>query len=81
VVLDEITLRRIAEKTGGEYFNARNEETLKKVYEEIDRLEKTETEGTVYTDYRELFEWALLPGMALLLLELLLSATRFRTLP
>ena len=81
VVLDEVTLRRIADLTGGRYFNARDAETLRDVYEEIDRLEKTESEGVVYTDYRELFEWALLPAMALLFLELLLAATRFRTLP
>ena len=81
VVLDEITLRRIADLTGGKYYNARDAQALLDVYEEIDRLEKTESEGVVYTDYRELFEWALLPGMALLLIELLLSATRFLTLP
>ena len=81
VTLDETTLRQIAEVTGGRYFNARDVETLRQVYEQIDQLEKTETEGVVYTDYRELFEWALLPAMAFLLLELLLSATRFLTLP
>ncbi|MFH0946748.1 MAG: VWA domain-containing protein [Planctomycetota bacterium] len=81
VMLDEVTLSRIADLTGGRYFNARDAESLQDVYEAIDRLEKTEAEGVVYTDYRELFEWALLPGMAFLFLELLLSATRFRTLP
>ncbi|MBI4878975.1 MAG: VWA domain-containing protein [Planctomycetes bacterium] len=81
VRLDERTLARIAELTEGRYFNARDSEALVRVYEEIDRLEKSETEGVLYTDYRELFEYLLLPGAGLLLLELLLCATRFLTLP
>ncbi len=81
VRLDERTLAKIAELTEGRYFNARDAETLLRVYEEIDRLEKSETEGVLYTDYRELFEYLLLPGAGLLLLELLLRATRFLTLP
>lgn len=81
VVLDEVTLRRIADATGGEYFNARDTRALENVYQRIDELEKTETEGVIYTDYRELFELFLLPGVALLLLEILLASTRFRTLP
>lgn len=81
VTLDEATLKMLAETTGGRYFNARDTETLKRVYGEIDRLEKTESEGRLYTEYRELFTWALYPGLVLILLELLLGGTRFRSLP
>ena len=81
VRLDEKTLKMIADTTGGRYFNARDTDALKRVYAEIDRLEKTKTEGRLYTEYRELFTWALYPGLVLILLELLLGATRFRSLP
>ncbi len=81
VRLDEETLKAIAEATGARYFSAADTETLSRVYAEIDRLEKTLTEGHVYTEYRELFPWALWPGLVLLVLELTLVSTRFRSLP
>jgi Ca-activated chloride channel family protein len=79
--LDEKTLKTIAETTGGKYFNATNTESLKNVYAEIDKLEKTVSEGRRYTQYRELYGFALLPGLCLILLEIALVSTRFRTLP
>jgi len=79
--LDEETLEMLAEKTGGKYFNAQTTEALRDVYAEIDRLEKTKTEGRLYMEYKELFQFALYPGLVLILLELLLTATRFRSLP
>lgn len=81
VRLDEKNLKMLAETTEGRYFNAKNTEALKEVYAEIDRLEKTETEGRLYTEYKELFQYSLFPGLILVLLELLLTATRFRSLP
>ena len=81
VRLDEATLKAIAEETGGRYFNAKDTSALRDVYATIDTLEKTETEGLLYTEYRELFASALVAGILLVLLELLLAATRFRTLP
>jgi Ca-activated chloride channel homolog len=81
VRLDEATLKMLAETTGGKYFNAQDTKTLVEVYAEIDRLEKTATEGRLYTEYRELYPWFLLPGLGLVLLSVVLSATRFRTLP
>ena len=79
--LDEATLKEIAETTGGQYFNARNTASLKDIYAEIDKLEKTVSEGRLYTQYRELFPYALFPGIGLILLEVGLVSTRFRTLP
>ena len=79
--LDEDTLKMLADTTGGKYFRVRDTEALKSVYAEIDGLEKTKTEDRLYTEYRELFQYFLFPGLALILIELLLSATRFRSLP
>ncbi len=81
VRLDEETLKMLAETTGGRYFNAQDTQALENVYAEIDQLEKTETEGRLYTEYIELYLWFLLSGLGLVLLEIILSATRFRSLP
>ena len=81
VRLDEETLIALAEATGGRYFNAKNTGSLRDVYAEIDRLEKTKTEGFLYTEYDEWFQWPLGIGLVCVLLEVSLSATRFRSLP
>lgn len=81
VRLDEATLKMLAEKTDGKYFNAKDTTALKRVYEEIDQLEKTETEGTLYTEYREIFQSLMLPGLACILLQVVLSSTWLRSLP
>ena len=81
VRLDEQTLSMMAETTGGQYFNAKDTEALKQVYAEIDKLEKSHTEGRLYTQYRELYEYLLLPGLGLMLLQIVLVSTRFRSLP
>ncbi|HEY4759441.1 MAG TPA: VWA domain-containing protein [Thermoguttaceae bacterium] len=81
VRLDERTLKLIADTTGGKYFNAQDTESLRKIYDDIDKLEKTKTEGLLYTEYRELFPYVLFPGLGLVLLEMVLASTRFRSLP
>lgn len=81
VRLDEQTLRMIAETTGGKYYNAQNTEALKDVYADIDKLEKSTTVGRRFSQYRELFEYALFPGLALMLAQVVLASTRFRSLP
>jgi len=81
VDVDEVTLKAIAEKTGAKYYRADSSDTLKKIYEDIDRLEKTDVEVKKYTQYRELFPWGILSGMFLLLLETILSHTIWRKLP
>lgn len=79
--LDEVTLRRIADETGGKYFHAKNTDALLDVYGEINDLEKTSTEGTIYREYRELcFAW-LLAGLLLIVGEILLRTTLFRGVP
>lgn len=81
VEFDEEALKEIAKTTGGEYFNVQNTETLKNVVAKIDELEKTKIEGRRYTSYKEYYGYALYPGFALVLLEIILATTRFRTLP
>jgi Ca-activated chloride channel family protein len=81
VNIDEETLRAIADRTGGRYYRADRTETLVSIYDEIDQLEKTEVEVRHYQQYRELFPWLLLPGLFLLLLELILGHTVWRRLP
>ncbi len=79
--LDEQTLQQIADATGGKYFRAPDTERLADVYAEIDKLEKSPSEGRLYSEYRELYQWFLLPGLGLVLLQVVLAGTRFRSLP
>ncbi|MBN1852680.1 MAG: VWA domain-containing protein [Pirellulales bacterium] len=81
VRLDEKTLTMLATATGGKYFHARNTEALNHVYREIDQLEKTPSEGRLYTEYREWYQYAMFPGLSLILLEIVCVCTRFRSLP
>lgn len=81
VDIDEDTLTKVAQRTGGKYFRAENTEGLRKIYEEIDQLEKTEIEVKKYQRYRELFPTVVLAGLSLLLLEIILGNTVWRKLP
>jgi Ca-activated chloride channel family protein len=81
VDIDEDTLTKVAEKTGGKYYRADNTATLRKIYEQIDKLEKTEVEVKKYQRYTELFEWFVLAGLVLALFEMILSNTVWRRLP
>lgn len=79
--LDEATLRQVAEKTGGSYFNARTASDLVEVYRTIDGLERTEIEAFKATRWKDLFPAWLWTGLGLLLLHRVLVDTRFRGLP
>lgn len=81
VDIDEETLTQVAERTGGKYFRADNSENLRKIYAEIDRLEKTDFEVKKYQQFEELFHWVILSGLFVLLLEIILSQTVWRKLP
>lgn len=79
VEIDEDLLKDIAKVTGGKYFRATDNEKLEAIYDEINKLEKTEIEEFRYTRYEEKFRpWVLLAG-ALLLLEWILGNTLFRS--
>ena len=79
--LDEDLLQKIAEETGGKYFRATDNTTLKSVYQDIDRLEKTKIEVTQFRNYKEEFYSAAMWGGLLLLLEVAMSQTLFRKIP
>lgn len=81
VDIDEDTLTKIAEKTGGKYYRADNAARFQAIYAEIDTLEKTEKEIKKFSRHRELFPWVIAPAFGLLLLELLLGQTVLRRLP
>lgn len=81
VDIDEPTLKAIADRTGGKYFRADSPDTLKKIFNEIDQMEKTEVEVKKFVRHYELFHWFVLPGLGLLLVELILGNTVWRKLP
>jgi Ca-activated chloride channel family protein len=81
VDVDEDTLQKIADATGGKYYRADNAERFQQIYAEIDKLEKTEAVINKYTEFKELFPWFVWAGLALLLIELGLGQTIFRRLP
>jgi Ca-activated chloride channel family protein len=79
--VDERLLKQIAQVTGGFYAKASSGEDLMKIYEEIDKLEKTEVKSLEYTSYAEQFDKFALAGLILLALEVLLGCTVFRKVP
>jgi len=81
VDLDEETLRRIADVTGGLYFRATDAESLARIYERIDELEKRTVESSEYVEFRDIGAGFLWPALLLLLAELGLRATWLRRLP
>jgi Ca-activated chloride channel family protein len=81
VEIDEETLKTIAQITGGRYFRATDTDSLRQVYHEIDKLEKTKIEETGYREYKELFGYFLILALVFLLLALVLENTVFLKLP
>ncbi len=81
VDIDEPMLEAIARTTGGAYYRAQDREALASIYEQIDRLEKTEITAHTYMEYNELFRWFVVPALGLLFLEVGLLGTRLRKLP
>jgi Ca-activated chloride channel family protein len=81
VEIDEGILTEIATATGGRYFRATDRESLRAVYEEIDRLETTEIETDHFTRHEELFGRFVLLALALLVAEFLLRALYLRQIP
>jgi Ca-activated chloride channel family protein len=78
VTIDEPTLTKIAKLTGGQYFRATNNEKLKAIYQQIDKLEKAKIAVTQYRKKTERFLPFALIALSLLLLEFALRNTLFR---
>ncbi len=81
VDIDEKTLTEIASMTGGKYFRAEDTEGLRKVYDEIDEMEKYLINVQNVTRRQELFHWFAFGALALVLIELLLRRTWLRSIP
>ena len=81
VNIDEKLLRQIAAETGGLYFRARDNEGLKNIYSEIDKLEKTKIEVTTLKRYTEKFFPFAIAAAVFLFLEMILRFTVFKKFP
>jgi Ca-activated chloride channel family protein len=79
--LDDRDLRRIAEVTGGRHFHATDAESLRRIYEEIDKLERTRVEERTYASWRELSWPWLAAAFAALGAQMLLEGTLLRKIP
>ena len=74
-------LGKMADLSGGHFYRATNQRELQNIYNQIDRLEKSEVKQRRFATYEPLFCWPLVAGLGLLALELILAETRFRRVP
>jgi Ca-activated chloride channel family protein len=81
VDVDEKTLQTVADQTGGKFYRATDTDSLKKIYEQINRLETSAQTVQKFENYDELYPWALIPALAILGFSFLLQHTRYRRLP
>ena len=81
VNIDEKLLTQIAKETGGQYYRAKDNESLKTIYAEIDRLERSRIEVTAIRHYNEQFFPFALAAIVLMLLDMVLRWTVFRKFP
>jgi Ca-activated chloride channel family protein len=81
VDIDEVTLKKIAEITHGQYFRATDTAELKAIYTQIDKLEKSKVQSETFVEYTERFAWFIVPAVGLLMLELGLGETVLRETP
>lgn len=79
--IDEESLKEIAQTTNGKYFRAKDEKVLRKVFDEIDKLEKSILDVDKYTYTEENFEPWILLSLCSLALYLLLRYTLLRRIP
>lgn len=80
VEIDEASLKYIAKETGGQYFRATDNESLREIYEQINQLEKTDINTVRYYNYTEYFSKILTWALILLIIELILQKTIFKEL-
>jgi Ca-activated chloride channel family protein len=81
VDVDEKTLQAVASETGGLFYRATDTDSLQKIYEQINRYEKSAQSVQRFEHVEELYRWPLFPALALLGLGVILQQTRFRRLP
>ena len=81
VEIDEKTLQEIADATGGRYFRATDNEKLRAIYDEINRLEKSKVEVADFTTYTEEYLRWVLAALALLAVEFLIRTLILKRIP
>jgi Ca-activated chloride channel family protein len=81
VSIDEDLMRKIADRTHGQYFRATDHDSLTKIYESIDKLERTALEENRFTEYRELYAGFVASALALVVLAMALRGSALRRLP
>jgi Ca-activated chloride channel homolog len=81
VSIDEDLLKNIARQTGGQYFRATDNQSLEKIYSQIDKMEKSKVEITTFHHYSEKFYPFVFAALALILLEVILKFTFFKKFP
>ncbi|MBA3457464.1 MAG: VWA domain-containing protein [Deltaproteobacteria bacterium] len=81
VSIDETTLRKIADKTGGQYFRATDNASLAKIYGQIAELETTTIEQDQFTEYRQHYAMFVVIAMLLVVVAFVLRGTVLRRLP
>jgi len=79
VEIDEELLKKIAVDTKGKYFRATDNDKLQSIYNEINKLEKTEIEEFKYYNYQEKYRLLVMLAGILLLVEFLLRNTLFKS--
>ncbi|WP_025665307.1 vWA domain-containing protein [Aquimarina megaterium] len=79
VEIDEDLLKEIAKVTGGKYFRATNNKKLQQIYQEIDKLERTDIEEFKFYNYEEKFRSLVLLAGLLIFIEFLFRYTIFRS--
>ena len=80
VEIDEELLKSIANKTGGLYFRATNNKSLVDIYNEINKLEKTEIEEIRYSDAQEKYRFFVLIALGLIFVEFIFKKIFFKTI-
>ncbi len=79
--VDKEILQKISTTTNAHFYEAKNKSELSSIYNEIDRLEKTEVELNVNMIFEELFQWPLALSLVLIFLEFILAKTIFLRIP
>lgn len=80
ISFDEPTLKQVAELTGGQYFKANSKEKLNEIYQQIDTIEKHKIDVNITERFDDKFYFFALAGIILLMVEIFLRYTVFRTL-
>jgi Ca-activated chloride channel family protein len=80
-LVDKEILSKISSITDAQFFEAKDKTSLQMIYNEIDRLEKTDVEMQVNALFEDLYQWPLIAALLLLFCEFILSRTRYLKIP